>query len=313
MLLSTSMSGENLDEPSAASWDSSAQDAAEAGPSGGEVPSSRSAIFVEGRVVLRLGAAIMVLSSLLDWLKVGDDSFPHVTGIDGTTLGTGLALFVLGLSLLLRDWSIGITLGKALGSFSLNVVFFLFVGTDSGQLGAGPWVGLVGTAVALIGAGLVAAKSVDQAELELSNPLQAGLGAVLAIVASFWLDWVAWPVWGYFLGPGFETADIDIGAISGVDPEVFYGIPVLILASVALLLVVGAFFESLTKVKLSLLTIQIAGISVSVIAGANALSGLVGGLFVFGSAPFVALAGGVLLAGAVREPDSRVFGGAGAN
>ncbi len=298
------MSGESLDEPSDASSDSSAQDAAEAGPSGDKVPSSRSAIFVEGRVVLRLGAATMVLSSLLGWLKLGDDSFPHVTGIGGTTLGTGLALFVLGLLLLLQDWSVGVTLGKALGSFSLIVVFFWIVGTDAGQLGVGPWVGLAGTVVALLGTVLMAGKSIDKAELELSSPFQAGLGAVLAIVASFWLDWVAWPVWGLFLGSGFETADIDIGPVSGVDPEVSYGIPVLILASVALLLVVGAFFESLTRVKASLLTIQVAGISVSVIAGANVLSGVVGGLFVFGSGPFVALAGGVLLAGAVRESDS---------
>ena len=71
VLLSTSMSGENLDEPSDASSDSSAQDAAEAGPSGDEAPSSRSAISVEGRVVLRVGAATMVLSSLLSWLKTG--------------------------------------------------------------------------------------------------------------------------------------------------------------------------------------------------------------------------------------------------
>ena len=95
------MSIENLDEPSDANLDSSSQDAAEASPSGDEVPSSRSAINVEGRVVVRVGAAIMVLSSLLSWVKVGGDSLPHVTGIGGTTLGTGLAVFVLGLSLLL--------------------------------------------------------------------------------------------------------------------------------------------------------------------------------------------------------------------
>ena len=135
MLLSTSMSGGNLDEPSDASSDSSAQDAAEAGPIGDEVSSSRSAIFVEGRVVLRLGAAIMVLSSLLGWLKLGDVSFPHVTGMNGTTLGTGLALFVLGLSLLFRDWSDGVTLGKALLSGVVGG-FFVF--------GTAPFVALAG-------------------------------------------------------------------------------------------------------------------------------------------------------------------------
>ena len=282
------MSIENLDEPSDANLDSSSQDAAEASPSGDEVPSSRSAINVEGRVVVRVGAAIMVLSSLLSWLKVGGDSLPHVTGIGGTTWGTGLAVFVLGLSLLLRDWSIGVTLGKALGSFSVTVVFLSIVGTSSGQLDAGPWFGLVGTAVAVVGAVLVAVESVDQAKLELSSPFPAGLGAVLAIVASFLLDWrMAWP-----------------GPLNGVDPDVSYGIPVLILASVALLLIVGGYFELLTIGKLGSLIIQVAGISVTVIAGANVLGGMIAEAFVFGSAPLVALAGGILLTGAVRESNS---------
>ena len=295
------MSSENLDEPSDASLDSASQDAAKASPSGDEVPSSRSTINVEGRVVVRVGAAIMVLSSLLSWVKTGGDSFPHVTGVGGTTLGTGLAVFVLGLSLLLRDWPIGVTLGKALGSFSVTVVFLSIVGPSSGQLDAGPWFGLVGTTIAVVGAVLVAVESVDQAKLELSSPFPGGLGAVLAIFASFWLDWVAWPVFG---GLGFGTNLLDTGPLSGVDPDVSYGIPVLILASVALLLIVGGFLELLTLGKLGSLIIQVAGISVTVIAGANVLGGMIVGLFVFGSAPLVALAGGILLTSAVREPSS---------
>ena len=292
------MSSENLDEPSDANLDSSSQDAAEASPSGDEVPSSRSAINVEGRVVVRVGAAIMVLSSLLGWVKVGGDSFPHVTGIGATTFGTGLVVFVLGLSLLLRDWSIGVTLGKALGSFSVTVVFLSIVGSSSGQLGVGPWVGLVGTAVAVVGAVLVAVESVDQAKLEFSSPFPAGLGAVLAIFASFWLDWVAYG------GLDFATNVVDIGPLNGVDPDVSYGIPVLILALVALLLIVGVYLEFLTDGKLVSLIIQVAGISVTVIAGANVLGGMIGGWFVFGSAPLVALAGGILLTSAVRESNS---------
>ena len=297
------MSSENLEEPSDASMDSASQDAAEASPSGDEVPSSRSAINVEGRVVVRVGAAIMVLSSLLGWVKAGGDSFPHVTGVGGTTLGTGLAVFVLGLSLLLRDWPIGVTLGKALGSFSVTVVFLSLVGPSSGQLDAGPWFGLVGTTVAVVGAVLVAVESVDQAKLELSSPFPGGLGAVLAIFASFWLDWMVWPVYGSVMGLGLSTRVLDIGPLSGVDPDVSYGIPVLILASVALLLIVGSFLEFLTLGKLGSLIIQVAGISVTVIAGANVLGGMIFGLFVFGSAPLVALAGGILLTSAVREPN----------
>ena len=108
----------------------------------------------------------------------------------------------------------------------------------------------------------------------------------------------------FLTGLGFGTNVLDTGPLSGVDPDVSYGIPVLILASVALLLIVGGFLELLTLGKLGSLIIQVAGISVSVIAGANVLSGVVGGLFVFGSGPFVALAGGILLTSAVRESDS---------
>ena len=89
-----------------------------------------------------------------------------------------------------------------------------------------------------------------------------------------------------------------------MDPDVSYGIPVLILASVALLLIVGGYFELLTIGKLGSLIIQVAGISVTVIAGANVLGGMIAEAFVFGSAPLVALAGGILLTGAVRESNS---------
>ena len=71
-----------------------------------------------------------------------------------------------------------------------------------------------------------------------------------------------------------------------------------------LLLIVGVFLEFLTDGKLVSLIIQVAGISVTVIAGANVLGGMIGGWFVFGSAPLVALAGGILLTSAVREPNS---------
>ena len=50
--------------------------------------------------------------------------------------------------------------------------------------------------------------------------------------------WMAWP-----------------GPLNGVDPDVSYGIPVLILASVALLLIVGGYFELLTISKLGSLII----------------------------------------------------------
>ena len=300
------MSSENLDEQSDARSDSSSQDAAQASTSGDDTSLSRSAISVEGRLVVKAGGAIMVLSSLLSWLKDGSDGFPHVSGVGATTFGTGLAVFVLGLSLLLRDWPIGVTLGKALGSFSITVVFLSIVGPSSGQLDAGAWFGLVGTAVAVVGAVLVAVESFDQSKLELASPFPAGLGAVLAIVASFWLDWVSWPVWNFYLGAGSVTDGLGgIGPFNGLDPDVSFGIPVLIFAAVALVLIADTFWEFLPGGKrLFSLVIQTAGIAVTVIAGANVLGMVIIGWSVFGSAPLVALAGGILMTSAVREANS---------
>lgn len=258
---------------------------------------------MNGRVVVKAGAAIMVLSSLLSWLDAGGDGFPHITGIGGSTIGVGLAVFVLGLSLLFRDWPIGVILGKALGVFSVTVVFVSIVDPNSGQLGAGPWVALLGAAVAGVGAVLVAVETLDQAELELASPVPGGLGAGLAAIAAFWLDWVMWPLWGLYLGPDSESSYVE-PPLSGLDPEVPFGIPVLISASIALLLIVGVFVEFLTNGKLVSLAIQVAGVAITVIAGANVLGSIIVGWFLFGSAPVVALAGGILLTSAVREPNS---------
>ena len=150
----------------------------------------------------------------------------------------------------------------------------------------------------------MAVESFDRAELELVGPFQAGLGAVLAIAAAFWFDWVFWPVWGLFVGFDDEPDGIDTGVVNGLDPDVPFGIPVLILASVALLLVAGVVVEFLTNGKLVPLIIQVAGVSIAVVAGANALGGVIVGWSVFGSAPVVALAGGILLTSAVRQPSS---------
>lgn len=294
------MNGMHDDEPSDTSSDSSPE-SVDTSPSGDVVPPPSA---ISGPVVVRIGAAIMVLSSLLSWGYVGGDGFPHVTGIGGNTFGTGLAIFVLGLSLLFRDWPIGVILGSTLGAFSVTVVFIWIIDPSSGHLDAGPWVALVGAAVAAVGGVLVAVGSFDRAELELVGPFQAGLGAVLAIAAAIWFDWVFWPVWGLFVGFDDEPNGIDAGLVNGLDPDVPFGIPVLILASVALLLVAGVVVEFFTNGKLVPLIIQVAGVSIAVVAGANALGGVIVGWSLFGSAPFVALAGGILLTSAVRESDS---------
>ncbi|MXW61795.1 MAG: hypothetical protein F4Y27_13550 [Acidimicrobiaceae bacterium] len=288
------MNGESFHEPSnPSSGSSSHRD--ETSPSEDEAPSSSSAI--SGPVVVRIGAAIMVLSSLLSWVDWFGDGFPHITGIGITTSGTGLAVFVLGLSLLFWNWPIGITLGKALGAFSVTVVFFSLVRPSSGYLGAGAWISLMGTAIALVGAVLVAGQSTDQAKLEIANLFRAGFGAALAIVASVWFDWVTFS-WLRI------DAGVDAEPLTGVDPDVSYGIPVLIFASVVLVLITVVVSDLLTNNKLVTLLVQVAGIAITVVAGANVLGNMVLGWTVFGSAPVVALAGGILLTSAVREPNS---------
>lgn len=252
---------------------------------------------MNGRVVVKAGAAIMVLASLLSWLDTGIDGFPHITGI-GTTFGTGLAVFVLGLSLLLWDWPIGVTIGKALGALSVTAVFFSLVRPSSGYLGPGAWISLMGAGIALVGAVVVAVKSVDQAKLETTNLFRAGLGAVLAVLASVMFDWV--PLTGLRL----DSAGVDGAPLTGVDPDVSYGIPVLIFALVALILVAVANPDSSTNNRLVLLLIQVAGVSIAVVAGANVLGNVTFGWSVFGSGPYVALAGGILLTSSVRESDS---------
>ena len=155
----------------------------------------------------------------------------------------------------------------------------------------------------MVGAVLVAVESFDQSKLELASPFPAGLGAVLAIVAAVWLDWVSLSFWSFYFGAGSATDVIgDIGPFNGLDPDVAYGIPVLIFAAVALLLIADVFREFLPSGKrLFSLVIQTAGIAITVIAGANVLGMMIAGLPAFGSAPLVALAGGILMTSAVRE------------
>lgn len=260
---------------------------------------SNQAMTIDGRVVVRAGGAIMAVSTLFSWLKAGSDGFPNIAGVGTTTTGTGLAVFALGLSLLLRDWPIGVTLGKALGAFSITLVYLSTVGTSSGALGVGAWIGLAGTAAAVLGSVMAAGDSASQSALALARPLHAGVGAVLAIVASFWLDWM------YFPGFGFASATDGLGgveALNGLDPDVPYGIPILILAVFALILVADARKSFLAGRKRHLLLVaQMAGIAITVIAGANVLGMLMLGFSAFGSGPLVALAGGILLTTSVRK------------
>ena len=290
--VSTTESDQPMSEDSAAGEpeepmvDASPEAADEGGEDGGgagmlgeiEIPST-------GRLLVGVGGAVMAVSTLLSWLKVGQDSFPNVTGVGVSTIGVGLAVFLVGLSLLLRRKSVGATLGMALGAFAITLIFIVLIGTDRNILGFGVWLGLAGTAVAVLGALQTAYESNDQPTLELL-PMQAALGAALAVVASFWLDWVE-------------------GPINGLDLDVLFGLPVLILGGLALVLTVELLSIPLLVLggrRQALLTIsQAAGVAITVIAGSNVLAVAVLGSSAFGSAPIVALVGGIMLTRSIRQ------------
>ena len=236
------------------------------------------------RLLVGLGGVVMVLSTLLSWLKTGPDSFPNTSGIGVSTFGVGLTVFLVGLSLLLRSRSVAATLGLALGAFAIALIFIVLIGADSDLLGVGPWVGLAGAAVAVLGALQLAYESDDRPSLEFHS-LPAALGAVLAVVASFWLDWVD-------------------GPISGLDSDVLFGLPVLILGGLALVLIVELI--SVPRMVLEgrrqalLAASQAAGVAIIVITGSNVLAMLFGNS-AFGSASIVALAGGIMLTRSIKE------------
>ena len=246
-----------------------------------EIPST-------SRLLVGLGGGVMALSTLLSWLKAGQDSFPNNAGVGLSTFGVGLVVFLVGLSLLLRSKSVAATLGMALGAFAITLIFIVLIGTDSQILGFGAWLGLAGSAVAVLGALQLAIESKDRPDLEF-HPLPAALGATLAVVASFWLDWVGGSV---------------SGSVGGLDSDVLFGLPILILAGIALVFAVELI--SVPQMVMEgrrqalLMVSQAAGIAVVVIAGSNVLA-MAFGNDAFGSGPLVALVGGIMLTRSIKE------------
>lgn len=247
-----------------------------------EIPST-------GRLLVGLGGAVMALSTLLSWVEAGPDSFPNIAGVGTSAYGVGLAVFLVGLSLLLRSKSVAATLGMALGAFALTLISIVLIGADNDLFGIGAWVGLAGAAVAVLGALQLGFESDERPELEF-HPLPASLGAVLAVIASFWLDWVA------------GTAG---GTVGGLDFDVLFGLPILILAGIALVFAVELI--SVPQMVMEgrrqalLMIAQAAGVGIVVIAGSNVLATMVLGYGSFGSGPIVALVGGILLTRSIKE------------
>ena len=121
----------------------------------------------------------------------------------------------------------------------------------------------------------------------------------MAVVASFWLDWV--------LNSSALIADRRTGeeAFNGLHSDVLFGFPILILGGIVLVLL-----TELTSLQTSLakgrqqwiyLIIQMAGVAIAVTAGSNVVGLMMLGVFAFGSGPLVALVGGVMITRSIKE------------
>ena len=93
--------------------------------------------------------------------------------------------------------------------------------------------------------------------------------------------------------------------LGGIDPDVLFGYPVLILGGIALVCAVEVMSVPRTVLEsrrqVLLMIGQVAGVGISVVAGANVLGSVFLGLFAFGSGPLVALVGGILITRSIKQ------------
>lgn len=255
-----------------------------------EIPST-------GRLFVVVGGAAMALSTLLSWLEVGNDSFPNIAGVGVSTFGVGTIVFLAGLTLVMRHPTSGVTMGIALGALGSTLVYITIVGLDNG-LAAGVWVGLAGSAIAVLGALIQVFEEEDRQQLQLRRSA-AALGAALAVVASFWLDWV--------LNSSALIANRSTGeeAFNGLHSDVVFGFPILILGGIVLVLLAelttmqNPFAKD--RQQWIYLMIQMAGVAIAVTAGSNVVGLMMLGVFAFGSGPLVALVGGIMITRSIKE------------
>ena len=244
-----------------------------------------------GRLLVGMGGAVMALSTLLSWLEMGPDSFPNIAGVGMSTRGVGLAVFLVGLSLLMRSRSVGKSVGLSLGALGVIVVFIVLFERFDGWLAAGVWIGLAGSGVALVGALLQGLETKERPTLDI-NPGPAALGAVLAVVAATWLDWL------------LNLRVMGAEPLNGLDHDVLYGFPVLILGAITLVLTVDLL--SVPRLVMEgrrqalLLICQVAGVAITVVAGTSVL-GMVLGISGYSSGPLVALVGGFMITRSIKE------------
>ncbi|MDE0654831.1 MAG: hypothetical protein OXI26_14400 [bacterium] len=251
------------------------------------------------RLLVLLGAAAMVLSGLLSWIEVGSDAFPNFAGIGAGGGGIGFVVVLVGIALLSRRRQLDTANGAALGAFlaSLVAVITLVDEADGIGMGAGAWVAMVGSLVALAGTSFGTMDPSRRPLRRVTHKAPATLGAALAVIASFWLDWSS----------GFSAGMAGSFPLpGGLDSDVATGYPVLILGVLVLLLLLGllsptasAVMQARMAMNIRMVGIAMAVLAVGDIAGSLMTSSLTG------SGPVLTLVGALMVTRSVGSiPDA---------
>ncbi len=248
------------------------------------------------RLLVLLGACAMVLSALLSWIELAPDAFPNFAGIGVGGGGVGLIVLLAGIALLSGRPSVDTATGVALGAFLSSLVAVTLLVDESGGLamGAGAWVAMVGSVLALAGVVFAAVDPSRRPARHVTHSAVASLGAGLAAVASFWLDW---PV-----GPLSSSAGSPF--TSGLDSDVRTGYAVLILGGLSLLLLLGLRSPTTspgTRATMAMY-IRVAGIAICALAAAEIAGSLMSSVWT-GSGPVLALIGAVAIVRSVGSAD----------
>ena len=241
------------------------------------------AIPVNDRLLVVVGAAAMVLSGLLSWLTFAPDAFPNFAGVG---VGAGLVVFLVGIALLVRAPQVETQLGVTLGALVASLITAVTLGDEG--LGAGVWVAIVGSLLALSGVVVGATDATRRSARRVEHKAMAWMGAVLALLASFWMDWPA----------SAFTRSADGSLTNGLDSDVVTGYPVLILSVVVLVLLGYLSQVAAPGGASAAMHVRIAGIAVAVIVAADIAGSLMSSTWT-GSGPVLALVGALMVAGSV--------------
>ncbi|MCY3807807.1 MAG: hypothetical protein OXG91_15185, partial [bacterium] len=184
--------------------------------------------------------------------------------------------------------------------------------------GGGAWVAMIGSFVALTGIAFAAMDPARRPGRRVTHNVMAALGTILAIIASFWMDW-ATSAEGMFAPGAGGTFGEDL-VVGGLDSDIATGYPVLVLAVLVLLLLLGLLSPSNSagvQAKMAM-HVRVAGIAVVVLAAGDLAGSLMGpgltgsGTGLTGSGPILALVGGLMITRSVGPAEAAASETAGA-